>query len=247
MSPDDVGVALVTGAARRVGAVIVRKLHERGMNVVVHYRSSGAAAAELKTELEMRRPASIELVQADLLAPGAAEAVVEAALRPWGRLDVLVNNASVFYATPVGETTRAQWDEVMGANLAVPFFLCQAAAPFLAEHGGVVVNMVDIYAERPLKAFPVYSVAKAGLVALTRSLARELGPAVRVNAVAPGAILWPEQGTKESTKRKILARTALGHEGVPDDIARAVLFLVEDAGYITGHVLTVDGGRSITP
>jgi pteridine reductase len=247
MSEPEPRVALVTGAARRVGAAIVRRLHEHGMNVAVHYRGAAEAASELRDALEARRPGSVELVQADLRDPGAPEAVVEAAHRRWRRLDAVVNNASVFVPTPVHATTREQWHEVLGANLEVPFFLSQAAAPYLSECGGVIVNLTDIHAERPLKGYSVYCIAKAGLVMLTRSLARELAPAVRVNAVAPGVVLWPELGPDEPARRAIAARVAIGREGDPDDVARAVLFLVADASYVTGQVLTVDGGRSLMP
>ena len=239
-------VALITGAAHRVGAMIARALHAQGMNLVLHYRHSGEAAQRLQVELHAIRADSVVLVQADLLDTAALPALVDMALSTWQRLDVLVNNASSFYPTPVGSVTEAQWDDLTGSNLKAPFFLAQAAAPYLAQQHGCIVNIVDIHADRPLKAHPVYSIAKAGLVMLTKALARELGPEVRVNAVAPGAILWPEHALDTAAKEYIISRTALKRQGVPHDIAQAVLFLIRDASYISGHVLTVDGGRSLS-
>lgn len=239
-------VALISGAAHRVGAAMARVLHAQGMNLVLHYRHSGAAAQGLQAELHAIRADSVVLVQADLLDTAALPALVNTALGAWQRLDVLVNNASSFYPTPVGSVTEAQWDDLMGSNLKAPFFLAQAAAPYLAQQHGCIVNIADIHADRPLKAHPVYSIAKAGLVMLTKALARELGPQVRVNAVAPGAIVWPEHELDVAAKEYIISRTALKRQGAPHDIAQAVLFLIRDAGYISGHVLTVDGGRSLS-
>ncbi len=239
-------VVLITGAAHRVGAAMARVLHAQGMNLVLHYRHSGEAAQGLQTELHAVRADSVALVQADLLDTVGLAALVDTALSTWQRLDVLVNNASSFYPTPVGSVTEAQWDDLMGSNLKAPFFLAQAAAPYLAQQQGCIVNIVDIHADRPLKTYPVYGIAKAGLVMLTKALARELGPEVRVNAVAPGAIVWPEHDLDAVTKEYIISRTALKRQGVPHDIAQAVLFLIRDAGYISGHVLTVDGGRSLS-
>ena len=239
-------VALITGAAHRVGAMIARALHAQGMNLVLHYRHSGAAAQQLQSELHTIRADSVALVQADLLATATLSALIDTALDTWQRLDVLVNNASSFYPTPIGSVTEAQWDDLMGSNLKAPFFLAQAAAPYLAQQHGCIVNIADIHADRPLKTYPVYSIAKAGLVMLTKALTRELGPQVRVNAVAPGAILWPEQGLDDTARQHIIARTALKRQGAPHDIAQAVLFLIRDAGYISGHVFTVDGGRSLS-
>jgi pteridine reductase len=238
-------VALITGAARRVGASMARRLHDAGYHVVVHYGRSADEAERLCSELNAARPASARPLQAHLsrvdhLADFAARA---AAL--WGGLDVLVNNASVFQATPLPDASEAQWDELLGVNLKAPFFLCQAAAPFLHEKRGSIINIADIYAERPRPGYCIYSIAKAGLVAMTRALARELAPEVRVNALAPGAILWPEQETNSAGQSEILSRVPLGRTGDPDDIARAALFLARDAGYVTGQVLTVDGGRTL--
>ena len=239
-------VALVTGGARRVGAVIARHLHREGFNLIIHYRRSRAEAEGLAEELLRDRPDSVALVGGDLAQPAQTPALAEEAARRWGRLDVLVNNASSFYPTALGEVTEAQWEELLGSNLKGPFFLTQAAASYLRDHGGAVVNLADVYADRPLKGFPVYSIAKAGVVMMTKALARELAPAVRVNAVAPGAVLWPEGGTPEATQAAIISRTALKRQGEPEDIARAVLFFIRDAPFVTGQILTVDGGRTLT-
>lgn len=237
-------VALITGAAHRIGAVTARQLHAEGMNILLHYRNSRQAAEALQNELNALRADSVHLIQADLHDTDKLPALVDHAIRIWGQLDVLINNASSFYATPVGAVTETQWDDLFGSNLKAPFFLSQAAAPYLQQQHGCIVNIVDIHAERPLKEFPVYSMAKAGLVMLTKSLACELGPEVRVNAVAPGAILWPENLGK-SEKEKIISRTFLKRQGAPEDIARAILYLIRDAGYMSGQVMTVDGGRSL--
>lgn len=237
-------VVLITGAAHRIGATTARLLHAAGMNIVLHYRTSRGPAQKLQQELNQRRADSVMLVQADLHSPAALPALVQEAYDRWQRLDVLINNASTFYATNIGTVDEEQWDDLIGTNLKAPFFLSQAAAPYLQEHNGCIVNIADIHAERPLKGYPVYSMAKAGLVMLTKALAGELGPNVRVNAVAPGAILWPEP-MDEVTKQRILSKTFLKRKGEPDDIARTILFLINDAPYITGQILTVDGGRSL--
>jgi pteridine reductase len=237
--------ALVTGAARRVGATIARHLHAAGADVVIHYRGAEADAAKLEADLNALRPNSARRVKADLLAPIAPRALVDAALAQFKRLDILVNNASTFYPTAVGRIEATHWDELMGSNLRAPLFLAQEAAPHLAKHAGSIVNIVDIHAERPLKGYAVYSVAKAGLAALTRSLALELAPSVRVNAVAPGAIAWPEDGQFESAERaRIVATTPLARIGEPEAVAQAVHFLAT-AAFVTGQVLAVDGGRSV--
>lgn len=238
-------VALITGAARRIGAVIARALHRQGMRVALHYRSSEAEADALARELNHARLHSAALIRADLRRVEELPAMIDQTVSAWGRLDTLVNNASAFFPTPVGSITMAQWDTLIDSNLKGPLFLSQAAAPALMENDGCIVNITDIHAERPLKGYCVYSIAKAGLVMLTRSLARELGPRVRVNAVAPGAILWPEHELDEAGRREIVARTALKRQGTPEDIARAVLFLVRDGVYVTGQTIAVDGGRSL--
>jgi len=236
---------LVTGGAKRLGAAIGRRLHAAGANLVVHYQRSRPAADALVAELEAARAGSALAVPADLHDLARLPALVEAAIARFGRLDVLVNNASTFYPTPVGTITPAQFDDLIGTNLRAPLFLSQAAAPALRESRGLILNMVDIHGRRPLRAHPVYSAAKAGLVMLTKSLARELGPEVRVNAIAPGPVLWPERDLDESLKAEIVARTALKRSGSPEDIARAALFFVVDAPYVTGQVIAVDGGRSL--
>lgn len=238
-------VVLITGGARRVGAAMARALHAAGARVLVHYRNSAAAAHSLAGELNAARPGSAALQSADLRDIDAAPRLVEAALAAFGRLDILVNNASSFYPTPVGAITEAHWDDLMGSNLKAPLFLSQAAAPQLREHGGLIINMLDIHAVRPLKSHPVYCAAKAGLAMLTRSLARELGPQVRVNGIAPGPIMWPEGDMDEALKREIIDKTALKRQGTPADIARTALFLARDAPYITGQIIAVDGGRGI--
>ncbi len=235
---------LITGAAHRIGAATARFLHGAGMNIVIHYRQSRTGAEALQQELEAVRPDSVALVQADLHDTALLPQLVEDAAEAWGRLDVLINNASTFYPTPIGKATEAEWDDLLGTNLKAPFFLGQAAAPFLRQTRGCIVNIVDIHAERPLRAFPIYSIAKAGLVMLTKSLAAELGPEVRVNGVAPGAILWPEH-LDAVGREKIISRTFLKRQGAPEDIARAIRYLIQDADYVTGQILAVDGGRSL--
>jgi pteridine reductase len=237
--------ALITGGARRIGAAIAHRLHGAGMNLALHYRHSRTEAERLAAELEAARPESVQLLRADLLDTARLPELVDACVVRWGRLDVLVNNASSFYPTPLDTATEAQWDELLGSNLKAPFFLARAAAPQLRAQHGAIVNLVDIHAERPRDHHPIYSAAKGGLLSLTRALARELRPEVRVNAVAPGAILWAEGDEDPATRRAILDRVALGRLGEPDDIARAVLFLVRDGGYVTGQILAVDGGRSL--
>jgi pteridine reductase len=238
-------VVLITGGARRVGAEIARTLHAAGANILIHYRSSAAAAIALADQFNRVRPHSAAIHAAQLSTAEAPDGLVAATLREFGRLDILINNASSFYPTPVGSITVSQWDDLMGSNLRAPLFLSQAAAPSLAERQGLIINMVDIHALRPLKAHPVYSVAKAGLAMLTRSLARELGPQIRVNGIAPGPVLWPEGEMDDELKREIVGKTALKRHGTPQDIARTALFLARDAPFITGQIIAVDGGRSI--
>lgn len=236
---------LVTGGAKRLGAAIGRRLHAAGANVVVHFNQSQPAADALVAELERSRAGSALAVRADLHDVERLPALVDAALARFGRLDVLVNNASTFYPTPVGSITAAQFDDLVGTNLRAPLFLSQAAAPALREARGLIINMVDIHGRRPLKSHPVYSAAKAGLVMLTKSLARELGPEVRVNAIAPGPVLWPERDLDAALKDEIIAKTALKRSGSPEDIARTAYFFAVEAPYVTGQVIAVDGGRSL--
>jgi pteridine reductase len=238
-------VVLITGAAKRVGAEVARHLHARGMNLVLHYRASKTEAEKLKHELELRRADSVALVQADLLDSDALPDLVNQATEFWDGLTVLINNASSFYPTPVGEITEQHWQDLLGSNLKAPLFLSQAAAPFLRRQRGCIINMVDIHAARPMAQHTVYNIAKAGLAMLTQSLAWELGPDVRVNGVAPGAVLWPDGEKLDDEKQSILARTALKRPGSPQDIAQTIGFLVCDAPYITGQIISVDGGRSL--
>lgn len=237
-------VVLITGAAHRIGATTARSLHAEGMNIVLHYRGSREAALALQDELNAIRENSVILIQADLHITNGLPALIEAAVKAWGRLDTLINNASTFYPTPVDKASEEEWDDLIGSNLKAPFFLSQAAAPHLKKTAGCIINIVDIHAERPLKTYPVYSMAKAGLVMMTKSLACELGPTIRVNAVAPGAILWPEN-LDEVAQQRIISRTFLKRQGDPMDIAKTIVFLVKDANYVTGQVIAVDGGRSL--
>ena len=239
-------VVLITGGAKRVGAAICRRMHAAGANLMLHYRASAGEARLLQSELNGTRADSVALIQADLLDLKTMPSLVEQTVQRFGRLDALVNNASSFYASPIGDITAAVWDDLMGTNLRAPLFLAQAAAPALKRSQGAIVNIADIHADRPLKNYVVYSVAKSGLVAITRSLARELAPEVRVNAVAPGPILWPDDATfDEVSRQRIISHTLLKREGTPDDVAKAVHFLVAEATYMTGETINVDGGRHI--
>jgi len=236
---------LITGAARRVGAQIARTLHGAGYRIALHYRNSKEQAHALADGLNAIRPDSVRLLPADLSRLDEIKALAESAAGLWGGLDALVNNASSFYPTPLGTVTETQWDDLLASNLKAGFFLSQAAAPYLRERSGAIVNIVDIHGERGLKDYPVYSIAKAGLAAMTRSFAKELAPTVRVNGVAPGAILWPEQHSDAGKQSEIIGRIPLGRTGSPEVVARAVLFLLRDSPYVTGQLLAVDGGRSL--
>jgi pteridine reductase len=236
---------LVTGGARRLGEAIARRLHVAGAAIAIHHRTSGNEADNLIADLNAARAGSAAAFACDLLDVGNLAPLVERVLARFGRLDILVNNASSFIPTPVGTITAAQFDDLVGTNLRAPLFLSQAAAPALRETRGLILNMVDIHGMRPLKAHPVYSAAKAGLIMLTKSLARELGPEIRVNAIAPGPVLWPEGGIGEALQAEIIGRTALQRSGSPDDIARAAYFFAAEAPFVTGQVLAVDGGRSV--
>jgi pteridine reductase len=249
MSQESVSLAgktvLITGGARRVGAALARELHTAGANLVIHYRKSARDAELLAGALNGARPDSAATIQADLLDTARLPLLVEFTTRTFGGLDVLVNNASTFYATRVGEITPAARDDLMGTNLKVPLFLSQAATPALRKSNGLILNIVDIHALRPLRGYTVYCAAKAGLHMLTRSLAKELGPEVRVNGIAPGPVLWPEGQGDEAMREKIVERTILKRMGTPADIARTALFFAAHAPFITGQVLSVDGGRSV--
>lgn len=236
--------ALVTGAAKRLGAATAKRLHAEGMNLLLHYNKSEADAVKLCKELNALRKDSAAVAQADLGNIQGLDSLVKAALQ-WDGLDVLVNNASSFRPTPLGSVVEDDWEELMASNLKAPFFLSQAAAVHLKKNHGSIVNMVDIHARRPLKDHTVYCAAKAGLAMLTLSLAKELGPEVRVNGVSPGPVLWPDAGLDAATKKSILEATALKRKGSPEDVAGAVLYLVRDAEYVTGQIIAVDGGRSL--
>jgi len=238
--------ALVTGAAKRIGAVVASTLHTAGANVAIHYNRSAAEAEQLAASLNRRRAKSAFTLAADMLDVAAVERLAAQVLeRTDGRLDVLVNNASNFYPTPIGTITLEQWDDLLGSNLKAPLFLSQALVPALRAARGVIVNIVDVHSQRPLRDHPVYGAAKAGLAMLTRSLAKDLGPHIRVNGVSPGAILWPDEGMSDALRAGIIKQTALKRSGEPEDIAAAVLFLVRDAPYVTGQIIAVDGGRSV--
>ena len=239
-------VALITGAARRIGAQIVQTLHAQGMNIVLHYRGSADAANELADKLNAQRPDSVHTLCMDLKQIDELPSLAEQAAQKWGRLDVLVNNASTFYPTPVEEITLQQWDDLIDVNTKVPLFLSIACASYLKTSKGCIINIVDIHSDRPLKGYTIYSTAKAGLGLLTRSLARELAPEIRVNGISPGAIMWPEVEAYESMHQEIIDRTALKREGHPQDIADTAWFLISSANYITGQIIAVDGGRTLS-
>ena len=238
-------VVMVTGAARRIGAAIVTRLHANGARVAIHYRGSADDAESLASRLNEQRPGSAGTFQADLLDSSSIPQLVADVVGWGGRLDALVNNASTFYPTPIGTITESEWDDLVGSNLKAPLFLSQAATPHLRDAGGAIVNIVDIHAQRPLRNHPVYGPAKAALAMLTRSLAKDLAPEIRVNGVSPGAILWPEDGMSDAAQQTILRQVPLQRAGDPDDIAGCVLYLLRDAPYVTGQIVAVDGGRSI--
>ncbi len=244
---DSPKVAFITGAARRLGAAIAETLHTAGFNVVLHYHRSGKEAKALCTLLNKNRENSACLLQADLAETAQLAKWVETAASTWGRLDVLINNASQFYKTPIGHVTETLWDALLTSNLKAPFFLCQAAMHYLKEQKGCIINICDVHGERPMRDYGVYCISKAGLLMLTKTLAKELGPAIRVNAISPGSVMLPEGDNTLTTKEqeKILSRVALRRHGTAQDIAKAVRYLVDQADYVTGTVLAVDGGRSL--
>lgn len=248
MNTENNKVALITGGAKRIGAAIVKALHTAGYNTIIHYRDSKESADALATELNSLRTNSATCIAADLNDISAIQRLAENALAAWGRIDALVNSASSFYPTPIGNTTENQWNELVSSNMKAPFFLTQALAPALKKQRGAIVNIADIYAEKPLATHTVYCMAKAGNVMLTQSLAHELAPDVRVNSVAPGAILWPEHGgaSEKNAQQQLLAKIPLARTGLPTDIADTILFLLRDAPYITGQIIAVDGGRSLS-
>jgi pteridine reductase len=236
---------LVTGAAKRIGAQLARAFHAEGARVAIHYHRSASEARSLSDELNRTRPNSSIVLSADLRDTAALPAIIEGTVRAFGKLSVLINNASTFYPTPLGSITLEQWQDLIGTNLQAPLFLSQAAAPHLRQSSGLIINLIDIHGQRPLPQHPVYSTAKAGLIMLTRSLARELGPQVRVNGIAPGPILWPEGGIDPKLQDEIVSKTILKRSGSPEDIVKAALFFAKDAPYVTGQILAVDGGRSV--
>ncbi len=238
-------VVLVTGAAKRIGAALVRGFHDEGAKVAIHYHRSAENAETVRDQLNLIRPNSAIAVGADLVCVEILPRIIDEVIQAFGRLDVLINNASTFYPTPLGTISAAQWDDLIGTNLKAPLFLAQAAAPHLRKSHGLILNLIDIHGQRPLPEHTVYSTAKAALAMLTRSLARELGPEVRVNGIAPGPILWPENGIDEQVKQEIVSKTLLKRSGEPEDIVRTALFFAKDAPYVTGQVLAVDGGRSV--
>lgn len=240
-------VILITGGAKRVGAAICRELHTHGAQLMIHFNKSTAEARALQAELNLIRPNSAATVQGDLLNTNALPNLIQATIEHFGRLDVLINNASTYYATEIGKINQDNWQDLIGSNLKAPMFLSQAAAAELRKNNGCIVNITDMHVERPKKGYIVYSVAKAGLVTLTKSLAHELGPEVRVNAVAPGPVQWPEDNPQfdEVYRQRVINQTLLKRIGEPDDVAKAVKFLIYDAPFITGHILAVDGGRSL--
>lgn len=237
-------VALITGGARRIGAEIATILHNQGFQIAIHYRNSREQAQALQETLNSIRPDSVILIQADLHVTKGLNSLVKSTVERFGQLDVIVNNASSFYPTPISKASEQDWDDLMGSNLKAPFFLAQAAAPALKKTKGCIINIVDIHSERPLKEHPIYCMAKAGLAMMTKSLAKELGPEIRVNGVSPGAILWPENEMDQLTQQRIISRSFLKRQGSPSDIAQTVLFLATQS-YITGQIIAVDGGRSL--
>ncbi len=240
-------VVLITGGAKRVGAAICRELHAHGASLMIHYKTSITEARALQAELNLQRANSVAIIQADLLIIAVLPSLVSETVKQFGHLDILINNASTYYPTEIGKITEVNWHDLMGSNLKAPMFLAQAAAVELRKNYGCIVNITDMHIERPKKGYVVYSVAKAGLVTLTKSLAHELSPEVRVNAVAPGPVQWPENNPQfdEVYRQRVISQTLLKKIGEPQDIAKAVKFLVADAPFITGHVLAVDGGRSL--
>jgi pteridine reductase len=241
-------VVLVTGAAKRIGARIARTFHQAGYNIILHYNRSTDEAHELQEKLNSERSDSVTLLKLDLVNYSKWNDLGDQCMDTWGRLDVLVNNASTFYPTVIGAASDSQWNDLIGANLKAPFFLSQTLAPCLKEVAGNIVNICDIHGDRPLKNYSIYSIAKAGLAMMTRSLAKELAPEVRVNGIAPGAILWPDEKAEvsEGLKATIIRQIPLKRQGAPEDVANTALFLARDAPYVNGQILSVDGGRSLS-
>jgi len=240
-------VALITGAAHRVGKATAIKLHQQNYRIVIHYRHSQTEAQQLAAELNAQRPHSAKCVQFDLNDVAHIQTLADQAVNCFGQVDALINNASSFYPTPIGSAELAQWDDLIASNMKTPFFLSQALTPELKKNRGCIINMLDIHADKPLKHHTIYCMAKAGLAMMTKSLAKELAPEVRVNGISPGVILWPpgEDELNQKTKTEILSRVALKKMGSPEDIAETIYFLLEQAPYITGQIINVDGGRTL--
>ena len=236
---------LITGAAKRIGAACAKHLHDQGCNVFLHYKTSETEAIELSNQFNIKRANSSCIMQADLLIEEERSALAKAASLKWGGIDALINNASSFYPTAISDVSEQQWDELLGSNLKAPFFLAQSLSNTLALNKGCIINIVDIHAERGLPGYSVYSIAKAGLQAMTKILAKEFAPSIRVNGVAPGAIIWPDNLSTAQDQSEILQRIALARCGEPLDIAKAIWFLINDADYMTGQILTIDGGRTL--
>jgi len=239
-------VVMITGAARRVGAEMVRHLHQAGMNIVLHYRSSSEEASTLADSLNSQRSDSVKLLKGDLKQYAQIPLIIEQAVKLFGKIDVLINNASSFYPNELKDVNEEMWEDLVGVNLKAPLYLTQALASELKKNSGCIINIVDIHGDRPLKDYSLYCIAKAGLIMFTKSMARELAPEVRVNGIAPGAIMWPEVQEYENMHEEIISRTALKREGNPQDIADTALFLIEHANYITGQIIAVDGGRTLS-
>jgi len=247
MSEESNRNVLITGGARRIGAATARHLHQQGMNIVIHHNSSSHDAEELRNELCNSRPDSVSLIRGNLKDISAMKQLIRETIQKLGRLDALINNASAFYPTPLSSSKEDDWDNLFTINLKAPYFLAQAAAPYLKKQKGCIVSIIDIYAQRPLMNHAIYCATKAGLASVTRSLANELGPDIRVNGVAPGAILWPENDTDEIAQQRMISDTPLKRMGTPADIAKTIHFLIDGPDFITGQILNVDGGRTVTP
>ena len=239
-------IAIVTGGAKRIGASICRRLHKSNINLIIHYKTSEKEAISLRDELNKQRKNSASLIQADLLDPKSYSKIINEAIKIYGQLNFLINNASTYYPTKINQIDQLNWDNLIGSNLKAPLFLCKEAAPFLKENNGSIINITDAHITKPKENYIIYSIAKAGLTTLTKSLAKELGPEIRVNAVAPGPVLWPENSNEfnSSYRKKVISQTMLKKVGEPDDVAKAVEFLLLNSNFITSHILNVDGGRS---
>jgi len=245
MNIQDKKWVLITGGAKRIGAMIARTLHDEGMNLIIHYNTSSDDANKLCAEINSSRVDSAIAIGANLTNQSEVDHLIPEIIKQTGQLDVLINNASTFYRTPIEDITLDDWDNLVGTNLKAPLFLCKHAAPYLKESKGCIVNMIDIHAKKPLKNHPIYGPAKSGLAMLTRSLARDLAPDVRVNGIAPGMILWPENEPSDEIKQTVIDQIPLKRSGDPEDIANAALFLITQANYMTGQIISVDGGRGI--